>query len=130
MKKVNIIKNNEVVQFALFEDDQMMNEFIQILAVTHSWGKPAYDEVVSQEQRIEHEDGSVEVIPAVIVSHDAEYYVEMVDVTDELQRQKESFEAKAYLLATDYKVIKAMETGIELDAGVKALRAAARLKVI
>lgn len=115
-------------------DNKLLSEWTSDFAdenyYEENWGKPAYDEVVSQEQRIEHEDGSVEVIPAVIVSHDAEYYVEMVDVTDELQRQKESFEAKAYLLATDYKVIKAMETGIELDAGVKALRAAARLKVI
>ena len=42
MKKVNIIKDNVVVQFVKFEDEVQMQEWIDMLAVNHPWGKPAH----------------------------------------------------------------------------------------
>lgn len=44
MKKLSIFKNNQLVQFVNFDDDNVMNEFIAILAQGNSWGKPGeYD---------------------------------------------------------------------------------------
>ena len=60
----------------------------------------------------------------------ATYSVEIVDITAQLALEAESTAALAYLAATDYIVIRAMERGEALSAGFKAERDAARLKVI
>lgn len=39
-KKVIVKKNNEVVQFVIFHDEQVMNDWIEMLASTEAWGKP------------------------------------------------------------------------------------------
>lgn len=60
----------------------------------------------------------------------ATYSVEIVDITAQLLAEAESVEALAFLAATDYIVIRAMERGEALSAEFKAERDAARLKVI
>ena len=79
------------------------------------------------------EDGVIS--PAVyetqsILVSPATYSVEIVDITAQLALEAESAAALAYLAATDYIVIRAMERGEALSAEFKAERDAARLKVI
>jgi hypothetical protein len=66
---------------------------------------------------------------AVLVSP-AQYTVEIVDITAQLAAEVESVAALAYLAATDYIVVRAMERGEALSVEFKAERDAARLKVI
>lgn len=162
-----IIKDtqNNILQTAIFHEQETLDAFLAMIAANSTFGKAAYDEVVSPDQVIEHAaipavtgpamelkspatefsealyeynansilvpavDAYTEIIPAVIIHHEAEYTVEITNCTEELRLQKESNDARDYLAATDYKVIKAMETGIPMNEQVKLLRAEARLKV-
>lgn len=45
MIKVSVIKNNEVVQIANFETQEMADSWIQMLAETGSWGLPERQEI-------------------------------------------------------------------------------------
>lgn len=60
----------------------------------------------------------------------AEFTSEITDITVSVLAQKESVEALEYLKATDYLVLKQLDTGIEYSTEIKTLRAAARLKVL
>ena len=60
----------------------------------------------------------------------ATYSVEIVDITAQLAQEAESAAALAYLEATDWIVVRAMERGEVLAAEFKAERDAARLKVL
>lgn len=74
-KKVTIKKNNEVVQFATFDDEQVMNDWIAMLASTEAWGKPYKlinhpEQVNSQEPLVIHHDEVITVNPDLIIHHD------------------------------------------------------------
>lgn len=58
-----IVKNqsNEVLQTVIFTDETVMNNWIQMLSISHPWGKPEHQIVDVPEQRIEHD-----VIPEVL----------------------------------------------------------------
>lgn len=98
MKKLSIIKNNEVVQFALFQDDQVMNDFIEMLAETKAWGSPEINE------EILNENGEI-----TTNSTPAEYEVLIEDCTAEVEQERINKEAKEYLVKTDYVVLKFAE---------------------
>ena len=40
MKKINILKDNKIVQTAIFENDEPMNKWLELLEKDHAWGKP------------------------------------------------------------------------------------------
>lgn len=75
MKKLSIIKNNEVVQFATFDDEQVMNNWIEMLATTKAWGSPHivinHPEIVIERDplEIEHEE-VITPNPDLIIHHD------------------------------------------------------------
>lgn len=98
MKKLNIIKDSQVVQTCLFEDDQMMNEWIEMLATTKAWGSPEINE------EILNENGEITTI-----STPAEYEVLIEDCTAEVEQERINKEAKEYLVKTDYVVLKFAE---------------------
>lgn len=60
----------------------------------------------------------------------AEFTSAITDITAQALAEKESVEALEYLKATDYLVLKQLDTGIEYSTQIKTLRAAARLKVL
>ena len=150
-KKVIVKKDNEVVQFALFQDDQVMNDFIEMLAVTHPWGKPerwvtdnqeditnALETrvVVTREHQAEVLDESNAVIIPEIpeVSHleykmASEYSVEVIDVTAQLEQEQINREALQYLADTDWYVIRSID-GIAVPLEISEARAAARLRIV
>ena len=119
-------KNGNYLQHVIFNDQTIQDEWLQMLATNYPFGKPEHTIEVTPRSIDEHgvvTEAVYELIPS-------EYIVEVLDVTQELLAKKESDEARAYLLATDYLVIKSMESGIPMDESIKALRAAARIKVI
>ena len=78
------------------------------------------DGVISPEVR---ETQTVLVSPAT-------YSVEVVDITEQLAAQAESDAAQAFLDATEWIVLRAMERGEQLSVEFKAERDATRLKVL
>jgi hypothetical protein len=59
-----------------------------------------------------------------------DYEVEIIDITAKLAQEKINVEAQAFLDATDWMVIRAMEKGEELSLELKAERQAARDRIV
>lgn len=97
-KKVIVKKNDEIVQFLIFHDEQIMNEWIEMLATTKSWGAPEIRETVLNENGEEN----INITPA-------EYEVLIEDCSSEVEQQRINKEAREYLVKTDYVVLKFAE---------------------
>lgn len=74
-KKVIVKKNDEIVQFVIFHDEQVMNDWIAMLASTEAWGSPYKiinhpEQVNSQEPLVIHHDEVITVNPDLIIRHD------------------------------------------------------------
>ena len=141
MKKVNIIKDNIVVQFVKFEDEVQMQEWIDMLAVNHPWGKPAHTIttdviLVEAKEQITELIDEVEVVvqeyaPAVYETIDvpSEYEVEIVDISDEIAKdaiRKQIAELEASItprrmreaiMSGDYSWIENVDLEIEILRG-------------
>ena len=90
MKKVNILKESKIVQTAFFEDDKMMNEWLQMLETHYAWGKPERwvkesDEDISNalEQRVIQTE--FETYTEYKLA--SEYTIEITDVTAEFEER-------------------------------------------
>ena len=97
-KKVIVKKNDEIVQFVIFKDEQIMNDWISMLATTKAWGSPEINE------EILNENGEI-----TTNSTPAEYEVLIEDCTAEVEQERINKEAKEYLVKTDYVVLKFAE---------------------
>ncbi len=89
---------------------------------------PAIDEVVNESGEVVQE-----AIPAVMVTMvklKAEYTIEVLDITAQVEQEKTNAEALAYLASTDWLVIREMDAGVPCPAEVKAERAAARARIV
>jgi hypothetical protein len=74
-KKVIVKKNDEIVQFALFHDEQIMNDWIELLETSEVWGSPHkiinhLEQVNSQEPLVIHHDEVITPNPDLVVHHD------------------------------------------------------------
>lgn len=74
-KKVIVKKNDEIVQFAIFHDEQVMNDWIAMLASTEAWGRPHKiinhpEQVNSQEPLVIHHEEVITVNPDLIIHHE------------------------------------------------------------
>lgn len=58
------------------------------------------------------------------------YWVEYIDVSAQVEQDKINAEALAYLAATDWMVVREVETQVPCPLEVKQLRAEARLRVV
>lgn len=58
------------------------------------------------------------------------YTVEYIDITAELEQEKINQDALAYLASTDWLIIREIDCGMPCPAEVKALRQAARAKIV
>ena len=90
----------------------------QVKASAH-WGKPAWTEEVTSE------DGTV-----TVVEHAAEYSITEEDITGLREQEQANREALAYLAATDWLVIRQLDSGEPMPADVKQKRAEARAKIV
>lgn len=158
MKNLKIIKQDSLVQTALFDSDKGLEEFVKLLETQHPWGKPerwvlhkdepmaeTYDEadVIAEEIReftpaipaVLDEQG-VEITPAIPavaekwVKLKAEYTVEIEDISAQVAQQEINAEALAYLASTDWLIIREVDAGVPCPAEIKAERAAARARVV
>jgi hypothetical protein len=72
-------------------------------------------------------------VPAVTqkqVKLRAEYSVQIEDISQQLEQERINAEALAFLLSTDWLVIRELDAGIPCPAEVKAARQAAREKIV
>jgi len=83
-KKVIVKKNDEVVQFAIFHDDQTMNDWIELLETNEAWGSPHkiinhLEQIIPQEALIIHHDEIVTPADDLVIHHE-----ESIDANDEI----------------------------------------------
>lgn len=154
--KIQILKNKIVTNEASFDSAEEMSSWLEYHKASGTFGKNEYEKIIVPEQVIEHEEiqevlgsrmenvdgvfklnetavivpgipASREVIPAITELIPAEY--EIVDATEQEVKLKESQEAMEYLLATDHKIIKAMELNTPVAPEILEARSAARKKL-
>lgn len=122
------------------------------------WGKPerwvdhkdepmaeAYDEADVLEERIVEDYPAIdavmddtgaivqEAMPAKThkeVKLKAEYTIEILDISAQVEQEKQNAEALAYLAETDWMVIREIDAGVPCPVDVKAKRAEARSKIV
>ena len=83
-KKVIVKKNDEVVQTAIFHDEQVMNDWIELLEISEAWGSPHkiikhMEQVNPQEPIIIHHEEIVTPVADLVVHHE-----ESIDANDEI----------------------------------------------
>lgn len=139
MIKVNVIKNGVITNSANFETQTLADAWVNAQVVLKSFGKP--------ERWIDAEDLSQmgEDRASAISSQEiggpedartqykfaAEYTISQVDITLEIQAQDQNVKSLAYLVSTDWLVIRAIENSLKpVPAEVMALRAEARSKIV
>ena len=138
MFKISITKNNVITNQAQFETEESVHTWLKNQQDNKSFGRNSgeynINELTEQELLTEisrkplldlsgNEIGTLVTIPN-------QYEVIIEDVTQQLQLQKESQEALAYLASTDYLVIRKSEAGLDYPQEIKNARTAARLKVL
>jgi len=156
MKKV-IIKNKQGV---MGWGAEMLDptQWIADCVAGNVWGLPerwvlhkdepmalAYDEADVLEERIVEDMPAVEAVmddTGAIVQEEiparthkevklrAEYTVEILDITAQVEQERINAEALAYLASTDWLVIREIDAGVPCPAEVKAERAAARARIV
>lgn len=126
MIKINIKKQNVITNSAQFETQAEADSWLNEQIANESFGKAQHQKEVTP--KIINGDGTT--TPATYVTVPSEYTVEQVDVTNEVNQSKVNADSLSYLAATDYLVIKSMESGIPMDEVVKGLRAEARLRIV
>lgn len=60
----------------------------------------------------------------------AEYTVEIIDITQQVEQERINKESLNYLTSTDWYIIREMDSGIPCPAEIKAARAAARAAIV
>jgi hypothetical protein len=156
MKKV-IIKNKEGQQThgAEMLDPQA---WVADGVAGNWWGKPerwvlhkdepmaeGYDEADVLEERIVEDYPAIDAVMddtgAIVqeaisakthkeVKLKAEYTIEILDISDQVEQEKQNAEALAYLASTDWLIIREMDAGVPCPVDVKAKRAEARSKIV
>lgn len=74
-----------------------------------------------------------EAIPAKThkeVKLKAEYTIEILDISAQVDQEKQNAEALAYLASTDWLIIREIDAGVPCPVDVKAKRAEARSKIV
>jgi len=155
MKKVVITRKNGSLSGAEMLDHQA---WIADGVVGNWWGKPerwslhkdepmaeGYDEADVLEERIVEDYPAIdavmddtgaivqEAIPAKThkeVKLKAEYTIEILDISAQVDQEKQNAEALAYLASTDWLIIREIDSGVPCPVDVKAKRAEARSKIV
>ncbi len=60
----------------------------------------------------------------------AEYTIEILDISAQVEQEKQNAEALAYLASTDWLIIREIDAGVPCPVDVKAKRAEARSKIV
>jgi len=116
MIKVTILKENVMTNQGTFKTQEEAEAWIAEGVANNWWGLPERQEL--DEMGMETE-----------VTLPAEYEIVTEDMTVQLALLAEQEEAKALLAATDWYIIREMDTGTPCPEDVKQARAAARAKL-
>ena len=135
MIKISIKKQEEITNQGLFPSMEEAQAWLAKHEGMKSFGQPK--QVIQQQVELSPaviaEDGSV-IQEAQFEMQEVElvgdYEVEVEDISAKLEQEKINAEALAFLAATDYIVIRAMEKGEELSPELKAERQAARDRIV
>lgn len=156
MKKIILKQFGSELGHAIVEDDKAQEQSAIFLdnykGLPQRWtlGKIGFENQVLEEKKVIEqeyvaaiaevmdEQGNIvqSAVPEVPeVSHmeyflEAEYTIEILDVTAEMNQEKQNKEALKYLAETDWYIIREMDSGIQCPGDVKQLRAEARAKVV
>jgi hypothetical protein len=140
MKKLIISQNNEVKQTAIFDTEEGLQDFLQVLNSANTcWGQPERDLVDTEASPVSQElkDKAISVTEVQIAGQayfsykiPAEFEVEIVDVTNELQQKKINEQAEQYLKDTDWYILREVDEGTPCPIEIKQLRAEARAKIV
>lgn len=115
MIKINIVKAGNITNSAQFENRELSQVWIDKEVANRSFGKPAYSEIVFDETGKE-----VGTIP-----HEAEYTVEILDITAEVEAEKTKRETKKLDRVSRIDQLKAINW-VEIDT-VKELKEIVKL---
>jgi hypothetical protein len=135
MIRISINKNSQTTNQGLFPSMEEAQACLTKHEGIKSFGQPK--QIVPQQVELSPaviaEDGSVlqeAVVESKEVEIPADYEVVIEDLSAKLEQEKINAEALAFLAATDWMVIRAMERGEELSAELKAERQAARDRIV
>lgn len=135
MIRISINKNSQITNQASFPSMEEAQAWLSHHESMKSFGQPK--QVVQQQVELSPavlaEDGSVlqEAVTEIQeVELAGDYEVEIIDITSQLEQEKINAEAQAFLNATDWMVIRAMEKGEQLSPELKAERQAARDRIV
>lgn len=115
MKQVKVINKDGKSFGGIFENEDEMQQWISSNILNNIWGLPERPEMDAE--------GNGTMLPA-------EYQVEIVDISAQVEQEKINAEALAFLASTDWMVIRAMEKGLEISPELKAERQAARDRIV
>lgn len=135
MVQVSIKKQEQITNQGLFSSMEEAQAWLSKHEGLKSFGQPK--QIVQQQVELQPaviaEDGSVlqeAVIESKEVEIPADYEVLIEDLTAKMEQEKINEEALAFLAATDWMVIRAMERGEEISPELKAERQAARDRIV
>ena len=135
MIQISIKKQEQITNQGLFQSLEEANSWLAHHESIKSFGQPkqTVQQQVELSPEVLGEDGSV-LQEAVIEMQEIElagdYEVIIEDISAKVEQEKVNAEAQAFLDATDWMVIRAMEKGEELSPELKAERQAARDRII
>ena len=133
------VKTKQGDTWSEFETLEKANVWIDSLKNTGAWGLPErwlQDSPMSplseEDKALALDTRTVERMSGQVTEYllPAEYSVEVVDITQQVEQDKANKEALAYLASTDWYITRQLETGIQVPVEVSLLRAAARAKVV
>jgi len=156
MKKVILKQFGVELGHAIVEDDKAHEQSAIFLdnykGLSQRWalGKIGFENQVLEEKKVidqeyiaaipEVMDEQGNIVQAAVpevpeVSHmeyflEAEYTIEIFDVTAEMNQEKQNKEALKYLTETDWYIIREMDSGVPCPVDIKQERALARSKII
>jgi hypothetical protein len=135
MIQVSVKRNGQLTNQASFPTMEEAQAWLAHHEGMKSFGQPK--QIVQQQIELSPailaEDGSVlqeAVVEMQEVELAGEYEIIIEDLTAKIAQEKINAEALAFLAATDWMVIRAMERGEELSPEFKAERQAARDRII
>lgn len=109
-KKVIVKKNDEIVQFVIFHDEQVMNEWIEMLSINHPFGKPEHQVKVDENDMSD---------TAEMITVPSEYEVIIEDITVQVEGETR----RLSLIAQGEKTALACKDAFNLIAGYNQFRA-------
>jgi len=156
MKKIILKQFGSELGHAIVEDDKAQEQSAIFLdnykGLAQRWalGKIGFENQVLEEKKVIEQE-YVAAIPEVMdeqgnivqaavpevpeVSHmeyflEAEYTIEVIDVTAQVNQAKQNEEALNYLADTDWYIIREMDSGVQCPADIKQARNEARARIV